>query len=107
IIESFGRFRICEVTIRDSTVGDGARDTMNQLPHRSFSSAFVWVGAVGNVAVEIFRHGNFRGERAPILRDLNVFLLENDLPAVVGDFRGASFPFDLIKWRDGSIAEHA
>src|SRR6478672_9794048 len=76
------------------------------MPHRSFSSAFVRIGAVGDVAVEILRHGDFRGERAPILRDLNGFLLENDLAAVVSDFRGASFPFDLIKWRDGSIAEH-
>src|SRR4029077_14973520 len=71
-----------------------------------FSSALVRVSTVGNVAVKIFRHGDFRGERAPILRDLNVFLLENDLAAVVGDFRSASFPFDLIEWRDGSIAEH-
>jgi len=75
------------------------------LPYRSFSSALVRVGAVSNVAVEIFRHGDFRGERAPILRDLNVFLLEDDFPAVVGDFRSAPFPFDLIKRRDGSIAE--
>src|SRR4029077_20103424 len=29
VIESFRSFRICEVTIRDSTVGDRARDAMN------------------------------------------------------------------------------
>jgi hypothetical protein len=34
-----------------------------------------------------------------LLRHLDVLLLENDLAAVVGDFRGAPFPFDLIKWR--------
>jgi hypothetical protein len=49
----------------------------------------VRIGAVGDVAVEIFRDRDFRGERAPALRDLDVFLLENDLAAVVGDFRGA------------------
>jgi len=38
--------------------------------------------------------------------DLYVFLLENDLAAVVSDFRSAAFPFNLIKWRDGSIAEY-
>src|SRR5207247_10383172 len=98
-------FRVCEVTIGVSTVSDCPRDAIKSLPHRSFSSALVWVGAVGNVAVEILRHGDFRGERAPILRDLDVFLLENDLAAVVSDFRSAAFPFDLIKWRDGRIAE--
>ena len=29
VIKSFGSFRICEVIVRDSTVGDRARDAMN------------------------------------------------------------------------------
>src|SRR4029079_8449693 len=64
VIKSFGGLGICEVIIRDSTISERAGDPVNELPHRSFSSAFVRVGPVGNVAVEILRHGDFRSERA-------------------------------------------
>ena len=80
---------------------------MNQLSHRSFSSALVRIGAVGDVAVEILRDRDFRGERTPVFRDLDIFLFENDLAAVVSDFRVATFPFNLIEWRYSGIAEHA
>src|SRR5262249_50708892 len=99
-------FCVRKVTVRDSTIGDRARDAMNQLAHRSFSSTFVWVGTVRDVAVEVFRNSDFRGERTPVLRDQDIFLLENDLAAVVGDFRVTPFPFDLVKWRNRWIAEY-
>ena len=54
VVKSFRGLCIREVTICNSPVGNRARDTMNQLPHRSFSSAFMRIGAVPDVAVEIF-----------------------------------------------------
>src|SRR5260370_35196133 len=79
---------------------------MNQLAHRSFSSTFVWVGAVRDVAIEIFRYRDFRGQSAPVFRDLDIFLFENDLATVVGDFRIAAFPLNLIEWRYGGGAKY-
>ena len=106
VVESLGRFRVCEIAVLDAPVGDRAGDAVDELAHRSFASALVRIGAVGDVAVEILRDGDLRGELAPALRHLDVFLLEDHLAAVVGDFRGAAFPFDLVEWRDGRIAEH-
>src|ERR1043166_1446896 len=80
---------------------------MNQLSHRSFPSALVWIGAVRDVAVKIFGDSYFGRERAPVLRDFDVLLLKDDFPTVVGDFGIASFPFNLIKWRNSGITEHA
>ena len=80
---------------------------MNQLPHRSFSSALVWIGAVRDVAVKILRDRYFGRERAPALRDFDVLLLKDDFGTVIGDFRGAPLPFNLIKWRNRGIAEQA
>src|SRR5207245_4989707 len=48
IVKNFRSFRIREVTICYSPIGDRPRDPMNQLSHRSFSSAFVRIGAVGD-----------------------------------------------------------
>ena len=85
-------------------------DTVGAVPSKAcweerFSSAFVRISAVRDVAIEVFRYGDFRGERTPSFRDLNVFLFEDDLAAIVGYFRGAAFPFDLIEGRGGRIAE--
>ena len=80
---------------------------MDQLAHGSFASAFVRISSVRDVAVKIFRDHDLRRERAPDLRHLDVFLLENDLAAVVGDFRRALFPFDLVERRDLRVAENA
>ena len=80
---------------------------MNQLAHRTFASAFVRVGPMGDVAVKIFRDRDLRGQRAPALWHLHVFLFENHRAAVVGDFGRAPFPLDLIEWRHRRIAEHA
>ena len=63
--------------------------------------------AVGDVAVKIFRDGDLGRERAPAFRHFDVLLLENDLAAVVGDLRGAPFPFDLVERRDFRVAENA
>ena len=54
VVESGRSLFIREVPIRNSAVGDRARDAMNQLPHGHFSSALVRISAVRNVAVEIF-----------------------------------------------------
>jgi hypothetical protein len=80
---------------------------MNQLPHRSFSSAFMGISAVGDVAIEIFRDRYLGRERTPTFRDFDVLLPEDNLAAVVSYLRCAPFPFDLIEWRDGGLAEEA
>ena len=107
IVKNFRSFRIREVAVRQSPVGNRARDAVNQLPHRSFSSALIWIGAVRDVAVKIFRDSYFGRQRAPAFRDFDVLLLKDDFATVIGDFGGAPFPFNLIKWGNSGIAEHA
>src|SRR5206468_9773319 len=107
IVENSRSFFIREVAISNSAVGDRTRDAMNQLPHRGFSSAFIWIGAVGNVPIKVFRHCNFGRERAPVFRNFDILLLKNDFAAVVIDFRCPPVPFDLIEWHYGSVAERA
>ena len=107
IIKNFRSFRVCEVTVRQTPIGNCARDPMNQLPHRSFSSALVRIGTVRDVTIKIFRDSYFGRERAPAFRNFDIILLEDDFAAVIGDFRGALFPFNLIKGRNSAIAEHA
>ena len=107
VVKNLRSFRVREITIRNSTIGNRARNPMDQLPHRSFSPAFMRIGAVGDVAIEIFRDRYLGRERAPVFRHFDVLLLEDHLAAVVGDLRCAPFPFDLIKGRNGSVAENA
>src|SRR5437763_14339035 len=80
---------------------------MDQLPHRRFPAGFVWIGPVRDIAVEIFRDRDLRREGAPALRHLDILLLEDHLPAVVGDLSVAPFPVHLIERRAVRIAEHA
>ena len=77
------------------------RDAVDELAHGGF--------ALGRMllAVKIFRHDDFRGEHRPRLRHLDVFLFENHLVRVVGDFGGALVPFDLVERLDFGVAEHA
>ena len=39
IVKNLRRFRVRKVTVRHAPIGDRARHSMNQLSHRSFSSA--------------------------------------------------------------------
>ena len=59
------------------------------------------------LAVKIFRDDDLGGEQRPRLGHLDVFLLENDLAGVVGDFGGAPLPFDLVERLDFRVAENA
>ena len=107
VVENFRRFRIGEIAVGNSPIGDRPRHAMDQLPHRRFAAALVRVGPVGDVAVEIFRDRDLCRERAPVFRNLDVFLLENHLAAVVGDLRRAPLPFDLLERRDRRVAKNA
>ena len=99
-IENF-TVRLAEITVLDTPIRDSAADAMDELADGGF--------ALGGVlfTVKIFGDDNFRGEHRPRLRHLDIFLLENDLAAVVGDFRGAFFPFDLVERLDLVVAENA
>src|SRR5207237_7943136 len=99
--------RIRAGTIRSPPISNCAGEATSQLPHRSRSAAFMGIGAVGDVAIEIFRHRYLGRESAPALRDLYVLLFENDFATVISDLRCAAFPFDLIEWRNLGIADYA
>src|SRR5207247_9038339 len=107
IVMILPRFRTRAVPLFYSPIGARPRGPTNQLSHRSFSSAFVRIGAVGDVAVEIFRDCDFGRERAPTLRHFDVLLLEDNLAAVVIDFRCDAFPCDLIGCISGRGAVYA
>ena len=106
VIKNLRGFRVGEIAIRQAAIGDRAGDPMNQLPHRRFAAAGVRVGPVGDVAVEIFRDGDLGRQRAPAFRHLDVFLLEDDLAAVIRDLRRAAVPFELIERRNLGVAEN-
>ena len=93
--------RLAEIAVRNAPVRNRPRNAMDELAHGRF--------ALGGVlfAVKIFRHDDFRGEHRPRLRHLDIFLLENHLAGVVGDFGGALVPFDLVERFDFGVAEHA
>ena len=65
IIKNLRRFRVHEIAVGHTPIRDRLSDAMYQLAHRSFAAALVRVGAIGNVAVKIFRNRDFSGERTP------------------------------------------
>ena len=107
VVEDFGCFRVGEITVRQAAIGDRAGDAMDQLPHGGFATTFIRVGAIGDVAIEIFGNRDFGCERAPVFWDLDFFLLENNLAAVVGDLRRPTLPFQLLQRRHRRVAEDA
>ena len=107
VVEDFGCFRVGEITVGEAAIGDRAGDAMDQLPNGGFATAFMRVGAVGDVAVEVFGNRDFGCERAPVFWDLDFFLFENNLAAVVGDLRRPALPFQLLKRRHRRVAKDA
>jgi hypothetical protein len=107
VIKNRRRIRIREITVGHPPIRDRSRDAVNELAHRSFATALVRIGTVPDVAIKIFRDRDLRRQRAPAFRHFDVLLLENHFAAVIGDFRSASFPFDLIKRRHRRVAKHA
>ena len=59
---------------------------------------FAFAGVL--LAVKIFGDDDLGGQQRPGLGHLDVLLLEDDLAGVVGDFRRAPFPFDLVEGLD-------
>ena len=86
-----------EIAVGLAPIGDGTGDAIHQLADGGFPAVLPGVGAVGDVAVKIFRDRDLRRQLAPGLRHFDVLLLEDHLSAVIGDFRGSPVPFDLIK----------
>ena len=78
---------------------------MDELAHGGFAAVLGGIGALGDVAVEIFRDGDLGGEHAPALGHFDVLLLEDGLAGVVGDFRRALFPFDLVVGMNARLGE--
>ena len=74
---------------------------MNELAHRGLALRRV------EFAVKILRDDHLGREQRPRLGHLDIFLLENDLARVIGDFGGAPVPFNLVERLDLGIAENA
>ena len=101
IVKGLGAGLVGKVTVGLAEVGDGAGDAVDELADGGFASAFVWVGAIGDVAVEIFRDGDLGGERTPAAGDFHVFLFEDDLARIVIDLGRALVPFHVVEGRAG------
>ena len=62
--------------------------------------------AICDVAIEVFRHGDFGRQSTPTFRNLHLFLFENDFAAVVGYLGRATFPFYLVKGSKRRVAKN-
>ena len=107
VVEYFGCFRVSEIAVGKAAICERPGHAMDQLSHGGFATSFVRVSAVGDVAVEVFGNRDFSCERAPVFWDLDFFLLENNLAAVVGDLRRPALPFQLLKRRHRRVAKDA
>jgi hypothetical protein len=58
-------------------------------------------------AIKVFGDDDLDGQFGPGLGDLDVLLAEDDLAGVVGDFRRAPVPFDLVEGLGDGVAENA
>ena len=65
IVKNLRCFRVREIAIGHAPIRDRLSDAMNQLAHRSLTTALVRVGAIGEIAVKVFRNRDFSGEWAP------------------------------------------
>src|SRR5580692_7304810 len=57
-------------------------------------------------SVKVFRDHHFGGEQGPRFGHLDIFLFENNLAAIVGNFSRALLPFDLVERFDLRIAKN-
>src|SRR5690348_5570475 len=90
-----------EITILYTPIRNGPGDAVDELAHGGF--------ALGGVllAIKVLRDDDLRGQQRPRLRHLDVFLFENHLAGIIGDFGSATVPFDLVERPDFRIAENA
>ena len=88
-----------EIAVLDPPIRDRAANAVDELAHRGLPLRRALL------AVEILRHDHLGGQQRPGLGHLDVFLLENDLAGIVGDFRRPPFPLDLVEGIDLGIAE--
>jgi hypothetical protein len=93
-------FGLVEIAVAHAPIGDGPADAMDQLADGRFPFAGVLL------AVKVFRDHHFGGQEGPGFGHLDIFLFENDLAAVIGDFGRAFLPFDLIERFDLGIAKN-
>ena len=80
---------------------------MNQLANRTFAAARMWIGAVRDIPIKIFRYRDLCCQRTPGFWDFDVLLSKDDLPAVIGDLRHPTLPLYFIKRRPAFLAEKA
>jgi hypothetical protein len=107
VVENFRLLRIGKITIRDPPVRDRPRDAVHQLLHRTFAPAFARISPIRYVAIKIFRDRDLGRQSAPALGHLDVLLFEDHPAAIVGDFRRAPLPVDLVEGRRLRVAKHA
>src|SRR5262249_25630573 len=83
-----------EISVSNAPIGNRPANPMNELPHRRLSFGRTLL------AIKIFRHHHFGRQLRPRFWRLHVLLLENYLAAIVANFRGSIFPFELIERRN-------
>ena len=106
VVEDLRLRLVREIPVLDAPVGDGAGHAVHQLPDGCLAPALGRVGAVRDVAIEIFRHRDLGRQLAPRLGHLDVLLLENRLADIIGDRRRPQIPFDLVKRRNPRQQKH-
>jgi hypothetical protein len=97
VAERVARFARCEVPPLFAPPYDRVHHATDQLPHRGLAFRRV------DLPVKIFRRDDVRRRLRPRLWYLDVFLLENHLPAVVPDLRRPPFPFHRIERRHFAV----
>jgi hypothetical protein len=58
-------------------------------------------------AIEVFGNNHLCRQQRPEFGGFDVFLLEDDLAGIVGNFSGAPVPFDLVERLDLRVTENA
>ena len=101
VVEDGGVFGGAEVSAGEAPVLDGLGDANDELAHAGLA-----LGRI-HLAVEILAGHNVGGGHGPVLGDLHVFLLEDDVAGSVGDLRRALLPFDLVVGRDPGLSEES
>ena len=91
VVEGFGIPAGGEIAVLEAPVGNGAADTVNDLPH-----AFFPLGG-SRLAKEILAGNDINSEIAPRTGKFAVILLENGSSAIPFDAGGAGRPFDGVE----------
>ena len=101
VVEDGRIFGGLEVAAGNTPIANGLGNTGDERAHTAL--------ALGRAqrAVQIFAGDNVGRRHRPVLRHLDIFLLEDNAALSVGDLRGAQLPLELVIGRDAGRGEEA